>query len=304
MRSRSEEMVRAAQDALCSAVGTIEGQPFHEDRWTRPGGGGGVSRVVQEGDVFEKAGVNVSTVHGVLPAEAVASMGGAAQLSEPKGPTAFFATGVSAVLHPRNPLVPTAHMNYRYFELGDPGDVVAWWFGGGADLTPAYFFEEDAIHFHRAHKEACDRFDPAFYPRFKRWCDDYFYIVHRGERRGVGGIFFDNLHDRPATELLDFCRACAAAFISAYVPLVERRKDSPFSAQQRRWQLLRRGRYVEFNLVYDRGTTFGLRTGGRIESILMSLPAAACWAYDFRPEPGSEEARLIEVLRTPRDWIT
>lgn len=178
-----------------------------------------------------------------------------------------------------------------------------WWFGGGADLTPAYLFDEDAAHFHRLHKEACDKHDPAFYPRFKKWCDEYFFIRHRGETRGVGGIFFDDLNDRDPDLLFAFAKDASAAFVPAYVPLVEKRKDMPFSEEQKRWQQLRRGRYVEFNLVYDRGTTFGLKTGGRIESILMTLPLTARWEYDHHPEPGSEEARLLEVLKSPREWV-
>jgi coproporphyrinogen III oxidase len=199
-------------------------------------------------------------------------------------------------------MAPTAHANYRYFELGDGATPEAWWFGGGSDLTPAYLFEEDAAHFHRVHKEACDRYDASLYPRLKRACDEYFYLPHRGERRGVGGIFFDRLNGDDPEGLFAFVRGCADAFVPAYLPLVEARKDAPFTAAQRRWQEMRRGRYVEFNLVYDRGTLFGFKTGGRAESILMSLPLVARWEYDHQPEPGGPEARLVEVLRTPREW--
>jgi len=216
----------------------------------------------------------------------------------------FFATGISTVLHPHNPMAPTAHANYRYFEIGAPGQVESWWFGGGADLTPSYLFEGDAVHFHRVHKEVCDQFDTEFYPRFKRWCDDYFRIPHRGESRGVGGIFFDHLDDRPADQLLAFCAACAEAFVAAYLPLVDAHKDDAFTEANRCWQQLRRGRYVEFNLLYDRGTSFGLRTGGRVESILMSLPLVARWEYSHLVVPGSPEAKLVEVLHNPREWVT
>jgi coproporphyrinogen III oxidase len=301
MRARMEALVHSTQDAICSAIEALDGKPFHEDTWVREEGGGGRSRVLQDGNVFEKAGVNVSVVHGTLSPEAMRAM----RVSEAELAAAdprFYATGVSLVLHPRNPMAPTAHANYRYFERGAPENPQAWWFGGGADLTPSYLFDEDAAHFHRTHQAACDAHDPAFFPRFKKWCDDYFYIPHRGETRGVGGIFFDDLNDRDPDKLLALAASCSAAFVPAYVPLVERRKDAAFTEAQKIWQQLRRGRYVEFNLVYDRGTTFGLRTGGRVESILMSLPLTARWEYDQHPEPGSEEARLLEVLRKPVDW--
>jgi coproporphyrinogen III oxidase len=303
MRASAEQMVRGAQDRICDAISALEGSELREDAWQRPGGGGGVSRVLQDGDVFEKAGVNVAVVHGELPAEAARSMGGGAQVPEGASSVRFFAAGVSTVIHPRNPMAPTAHANYRYFELEHDDRVCGWWFGGGSDLTPAYLFEEDAVHFHRIHREVCDRFDASYYPRFKPWCDRYFHIRHRGESRGIGGIFFDDLHDREPGELLQFCRAAAAGFVDAYFPIVERRMEMPYGDEQRRWQLLRRGRYVEFNLVYDRGTSFGLQTGGRIESILMSLPLTARWEYAHEPPEGSEEAKLLAVLREPRDWV-
>jgi len=200
-------------------------------------------------------------------------------------------------------MAPTAHANYRYFERGDGSVPGSWWFGGGADLTPSYLFEEDARHFHQTHKDACDSFDPSFYPRFKKWCDEYFFIKHRGETRGVGGIFFDDLHDRDSDTLLSFATACANAFVPSYIPLVERRKDMAFTDAQKEWQQLRRGRYVEFNLVYDRGTVFGLRTAGRIESILMSLPLTARWEYCNEPIEGSPEEKMLGVLRTPCSWV-
>lgn len=302
MRERMERMVKAAQDEICAAIEALDGEGrFREDTWEREGGGGGRSRVMQDGAVFEKAGVGVSVVYGTLPEEAARAMGGGRSLGSDD--LRFFATGVSLVLHPKNPMAPTAHANYRYFERGDGQREGSWWFGGGADLTPAYLFDDDAVHFHATHKAACDAHDPAFYPRFKRQCDEYFLIKHREERRGVGGIFFDDLRDRDANALFAFARDCAAAFVPSYVPLVERRKDLPFTDDHKRWQQLRRGRYVEFNLVYDRGTTFGLKTGGRIESILMSLPLTARWEYDHHPAPGSEEARLLAILKHPREWI-
>jgi len=301
MREKMEAMVRAAQDEICEAVAKVDGGSFQTDSWEREGGGGGTSCVLQDGRVFEKAGVNVSVVHGTLTPEAARSMGGGSELGETD--LDFFATGVSLVIHPKNPMAPTAHANFRYFERGDGSKPGSWWFGGGADLTPAYLFEEDCQHFHQTLKGACDAHDEGYYSRFKQWCDDYFLIKHRGERRGVGGIFFDDLHDRSKDELLGFATSCASAFVPAYLPLVERRKDMPFTESQRAWQQLRRGRYVEFNLVYDRGTVFGLRTAGRIESILMSLPLTARWEYCHEPEATSDEAKLVEVLREPRDWV-
>lgn len=302
MRARMENMIRDAQDTICDALAKVDGTPFREDAWQREGGGGGRSRVLQDGNVFEKAGVNISIVHGTLSPEAARSMGGGQSLS-PDEDLSFFAAGISLVIHPKNPMAPTAHANYRYFERGDGQKDGSWWFGGGADLTPSYLFDEDAAHFHRTHKEACDKHDPAFYPRFKKWCDEYFFIKHRGESRGIGGIFFDDLHDRDPERIFAFSSECAAAFVPSYVPLVERRKDLPFTEEHKRWQQLRRGRYVEFNLVYDRGTIFGLKTGGRIESILMSLPLTARWEYDHHPAEGSEEARLLDVLKNPKDWV-
>ncbi|MEM6532922.1 MAG: oxygen-dependent coproporphyrinogen oxidase [Myxococcota bacterium] len=301
MRKKMEAMVRSVQDQICTAIAKVDGTDFREDTWEREGGGGGTTRVLQDGNVFEKAGVNVSVVHGRLSPEAARQMGGGKALGDEE--LEFFATGVSVVIHPHNPMAPTAHCNYRYFERGDGSKDGAWWFGGGADLTPCYLFEEDAVHFHEVHRQACDAHDPEFYPRFKKWCDDYFFIKHRGEARGVGGIFFDDLHDRDPDALFAFSKQCGEAFVPSYVPLVERRKDIPFNDEHARWRELRRGRYVEFNLVYDRGTTFGLRTGGRIESILMSLPLHARWEYDVQPQPGSEEAKITEVLREPRDWL-
>ncbi|XP_076887023.1 oxygen-dependent coproporphyrinogen-III oxidase, chloroplastic-like [Bidens hawaiensis] len=311
VRSRFEKMIRDAQDSVCAAIEAADGGgKFKEDVWSRPGGGGGISRVLQDGAVWEKAGVNVSVVYGVMPPEAyrAANPVNAAENGNFKPePVPFFAAGISSVLHPKNPFAPTLHFNYRYFETDArkdaPGAPRQWWFGGGTDFTPAYIFEEDVKHFHTVQKNACDKFDPSFYPRFKKWCDDYFYIKHRNERRGLGGIFFDDLNDYDQEMLLSFATECANSVVDAYIPIIERRKDTPFTEQNKAWQQLRRGRYVEFNLVYDRGTTFGLKTGGRIESILVSLPLTARWEYDHKPEEGSEEWKLLDACINPKEWI-
>ncbi len=282
-----------------------DGRPFREDVWQRPGGGGGVSRVLAGGAVFEKCGVNRSVVEGVMPAQ-LARRVGAQAASE--GESAFFVAGVSIVAHPRSPKVPTVHLNVRYFEIAAPDGAVAdAWFGGGTDLTPTYPYAEDATHFHRALKAMADRHHPSFYPRFKTWCDNYFVNLHRGEeRRGIGGMFFDHL--RPgdsgldARRLLDFLVDVGRALPAAYGPIVRRRRDEPYGERERRFQLARRGRYVEFNLVHDRGTLFGLQTDARIESVLMSLPPLAAWEYAPTYEPGSFEAELLTMLE-PRDWV-
>ncbi|MCO5588816.1 hypothetical protein L7F22_042776 [Adiantum nelumboides] len=449
MRAKFEKMIRKAQDEICAAVEAVDGSSFREDSWVRPGGGGGISRVLQDGKVWEKAGVNVSVVYGTMPPEAyrAATSTSGAPLNK-AGRVPFFASGISSVMHPKNPFAPTVHFNYRYFETDAPEGVSgaprAWWFGGGTDLTPSYVFDEDAKHFHQrndswkkelkmagqveeiallkaevaemsavlvlpqvkdllktlakgkekgqeqgkkhdvnAHavteegvpskkpwdedipelsspsyspptsfssssdssssssirrrntlpdelpperpedhridlipgsstpnqppywvqKEACDKFDPEFHPRFKKWCDDYFLIKHRGERRGIGGIFFDDLNDRDPDEIFAFATECTNSVIPAYIPLINKRKDTPFNPEHKAWQQIRRGRYVEFNLVYDRGTTFGLRTGGRIESILMSLPLTARWEYDHCPQEGTEEWKLLNACKNPKDWL-
>jgi coproporphyrinogen III oxidase len=271
--------------------------------------------------VFEKAGVNVSAVFGELPPAAAAQMKSRGLAlsnvsADKKAP--FFACGVSLVIHPNNPMAPTVHANYRYFEVMDPvtGEAI-WWFGGGSDLTPSYLFDDDAIEFHKAQKEACDKHDKTFYKRFKKWCDEYFYLPHRGETRGIGGIFYDDVDDiataprETSTEeqrkeaLRQFAISCSQALIKSYVPIMERRKNLPYTEEQKRWQQLRRGRYVEFNIGIDRGTKFGLQTpGSRIESILMSLPLTARWEYMHRPQPGSPEDKLWQVLLHPREWLT
>ena len=297
IRTKMTALAFRVQDQVCTAIEALDGTAMRTDTWERPGGGGGTSRSLQDGHVFEKAGVNVSAVDGELPEGAVAAM--RTRKANLPDDRSFFATGVSLVLHPRNPFCPTVHANYRYFELGDGA---AWWFGGGADLTPSYLFEDDARHFHRTHKTACDQHDEVYYPRFKKECDTYFRIVHRGEARGIGGIFFDDLDEGGRDALFALVTDLGDAFVPAYFPIARRRAQHPYDEAHRRWQQIRRGRYVEFNLVYDRGTVFGLKTDARIESVLMSLPLTARWEVTDRPEPGTPEAELLEVLRHPREW--
>ncbi|CAL5412774.1 unnamed protein product [Camellia sinensis] len=357
VRARFEKMIREAQDSVCLAIEAVDGGgKFKEDVWSRPGGGGGISRVLQDGDIWEKAGVNVSVVYGVMPPEAYRAAKPANSSDVKPGPVPFFAAGISSVLHPKNPFAPTLHFNYRYFETDAPSDAPGaprqWWFGGGTDLTPAYIFEEDVKHFHSKVKEPVAS-EVAVYSKlpqkelqhlFKKalvtnltqasilgsrngvmiTSTSRFWIMgngnqarglivfliplsgervsqihcvpyHRGERRGLGGIFFDDLNDYDQEMLLSFATECANSVVPAYIPIIERRKDTPFTDQHKAWQQLRRGRYVEFNLVYDRGTTFGLKTGGRIESILVSLPLSARWEYDHKPEEGSEEWKLLDA---------
>lgn len=301
MKERAGQFFAELQDRICRALESLDGTArFREDHWQREGGGGGRSRVLEGGAVFEKAGVNFSAVEGELP-EALAAQQIAhlrKQLGEQFQPTnrTFFATGISLVLHPVNPYVPTVHANFRFLEQGG-----ASWFGGGADLTPYYPFREDVVHFHRTFKEACERHDVADYTRFKKWCDEYFYIKHRGEMRGVGGIFFDYL-TADLERVFEFVRDAGESFLPAYLPIAERRKETAYGEREREFQLIRRGRYVEFNLVYDRGTTFGLMTGGRTESILMSLPPLASWIYDYRPQPGTPEAEATRCFQ-PQEWF-
>jgi len=290
MHHRASTYFKELQDRICAGLEQLDGlATFREDHWDRPGGGGGRTRVIAEGGVFEKGGVNFSDVHGEFSEELARQMPGSGRT--------FKATGVSLVLHPRNPYVPTVHANFRFLAKGDD----AWWFGGGADLTPYYPFREDVVHFHRVWKAVCDRHAPLIsHQKFKKWCDEYFYLAHRQEARGVGGIFFDYLQG-DFEPLLAFVRDAGDAFLGAYLPIAERRKGLPYGERERHWQQVRRGRYVEFNLLYDRGTVFGLKTSGRIESILMSLPPIVRWEYDYRPQPGSPEAELLEYLK-PRDW--
>ncbi|MBI3562410.1 MAG: oxygen-dependent coproporphyrinogen oxidase [Gammaproteobacteria bacterium] len=286
------------QDRICETLAQEDGQKtFLEDSWQRPGGGGGRSRVLEEGAVFEKAGVNFSHVYGAdMPASATAHR------PELAG-RAFSALGVSLVIHPRNPYVPTSHANVRFFIAEKPAADPIWWFGGGFDLTPYYGFDEDCVHWHRTAKHACDPFGAEVYPRFKQWCDDYFHIKHRNEPRGIGGLFFDDLNHWGFDQSFAFFRSVGDHYIPAYQPLVARRKQLAYGVREREFQLYRRGRYVEFNLVYDRGTLFGLQTGGRTESILMSLPPIVTWRYDWRPEAGSKEAELYEKYLKPHPWV-
>ena len=285
------------QDRICAAVEAEDGVArFAEDSWERPEGGGGRSWVLSEGAVFEQAGVGFSHVFGPgLPASATAQRPDLAGRS-------FQALGVSLVFHPRNPYVPTTHMNVRFFLAEKEGHDPVWWFGGGFDLTPYYGFEEDAVHFHRTARAACEPFGPEVYPRYKRWCDEYFFLRHRGEPRGIGGLFFDDLHEGGFDRCFAFQRAVGDHFLPAYLPILRRRKDESYGERERDFQLYRRGRYVEFNLVWDRGTLFGLQSGGRTESILMSLPPLVRWRYGWTPDPGTPEARLYEDFLRPRDW--
>jgi coproporphyrinogen III oxidase len=333
MRLRMEALILEHQNRIVFALEDLDGSKFRRDEWSRPHGGGGVSCVLQDGNVFEKAGVNTSIVYGELPRAAIEKM--RADHKSFVDPNIekmnFFAAGISLVLHPHNPMAPTVHLNYRYFETSDPRDPVNatgtaqqnWWFGGGTDLTPSYLFEEDATHFHKTIKAACDKHDKSYYRKFKQWCDNYFRIPHRNESRGVGGIFFDDLDETaqpaakdPREENFQFCVSGLEAFLPSYLPIIKRRKDMPYLPRHKEWQQVRRGRYVEFNLVNDRGTSFGLRTpGARIESILMSLPLTARWEY-MHPISGTgvdengegddgtsdKEKELMMVLREPREW--
>ncbi|KPQ34686.1 MAG: coproporphyrinogen III oxidase HemF [Phormidium sp. OSCR] len=310
--------MKELQESICAGLERIDGGgQFREDMWERPEGGGGRSRVIRNGNVFEQGGVNFSEVFGEKLPPSILK-----QRPEAEG-HGFYATGTSMVLHPRSPYIPTVHLNYRYFEAGP-----VWWFGGGADLTPYYPFAEDAAHFHKTLKTACDRHHNEYYPVFKRWCDEYFYLKHRQEMRGVGGIFFDyqdgqgqlyrgpdadgpaakysqklgDIEPRDWESLFGLAQSCGHSFLPAYEPIVERRRGLEYGDRQRNFQLYRRGRYVEFNLVYDRGTIFGLQTNGRTESILMSLPPLVRWEYGYEPEPGTPEAQLYEEFLKPQDW--
>jgi len=317
-RSRARTLLRGLQDSICQGLQALDGEgQFQEESWQRPEGGGGRSRVMKEGRIFEQGGVNFSEVEGAQLPPSILN-----QRPEAQGHR-WFAVGTSMVLHPRNPWVPTVHLNYRYFEAGP-----VWWFGGGADLTPYYPFLEDARHFHRTLKGACDSVDPRYYKVFKPWCDEYFYLRHRQETRGVGGIFYDYQDpggvlykgsepegaaaaaaaasgpiDQDWEQLFSLAGACGQAFLPSYGPIVERRNNLAYGEAERQFQLYRRGRYVEFNLVFDRGTIFGLQTNGRTESILMSLPPLVRWEYGYTPAPGSREALLTEVFTRPQNWL-
>lgn len=289
----------ALQDNICNALQQQDNQKqFREDNWTHDKIGGGRTRILQQGDVFESAGVNFSHVVGNhLPAAATQ------QRPELIG-AQFEATGVSLVIHPRNPFVPTSHMNVRYFQaIKSNGDCI-WWVAGGYDLTPYYGFDEDCVHFHHTAKNACDLFHPDFYSRFKKEADNYFYLKHRDECRGIGGLFFDDLNELPFEQSFAFLQSVGNSFVDAYIPIVVKRKNHSYTQKHRDFQCYRRGRYVEFNLVYDRGTLFGLQFGGRTESILMSLPPVVKWVYNYHPEKNSAEAKLTEYYLKPKDWVS
>ncbi|CAM3353603.1 oxygen-dependent coproporphyrinogen oxidase [Aequorivita lipolytica] len=300
MKEQFVAYIKNLQNEITSALEEIDGKAkFREDKWIREEGGGGQTRVIENGKVFEKGGVNISEVHGKLPESMQAYFG--------VKDADFFACGLSLVLHPKSPMVPTVHANWRYFEMYDSGgNVVDSWFGGGQDLTPYYLFGEDAKHFHQVCKTACDKHNEEFYETYKKRCDEYFWNAHREEARGIGGLFFDYLKKTATMEMQDwynFVTEIGDSFLDCYLPIVQKRKELPYTEENKTWQEIRRGRYVEFNLVHDKGTLFGLKTNGRIESILMSLPPVVQWKYYHQPEAGSEEEKLVEVLRNPKDWI-
>lgn len=300
MKDKFYAYIQNLQDQICAALEASDGSAqFREDLWQRPEGGGGRTRVIENGNVIEKGGVNISGVHGKLP-ESMQQMFNV-------GEADFFACGLSLVIHPKNPMAPTVHANWRYFEMYDAdGNIIDQWFGGGQDLTPYYLFEQDAQHFHQTCKAACDKHALEFYPKYKKQCDQYFWNAHRNEARGIGGLFFDYCKKSEAMSMqdwYDFVTEVGNSFTSAYIPILDRRKDLPYNETHRNWQEIRRGRYVEFNLVHDKGTLFGLKTNGRIESILMSLPPAVQWVYDHHPAQNSEEEKLIDVLENPREWV-
>lgn len=318
--TRIEKVLLDMFENVCQAVEEIDGNKLHEQRWTKDEKGQWtqgedkngilyIDKALRNGNVFEKVGINYISVRGELP-PGMSFQGGDVVMTDPANGTAsekgtpFFATSTSVIINALNPMVPTAHVNYRYFQLGDGTQPGSWWFGGGGDLTPIYLFEEDAVHFHRVHKEACDKHNPEFYPRFKKWCDEYFYLPHRGECRGVGGIFFDYLQDRDAETLFSFVKTCSEAFIPAYIPIVEKRKNMEFTEQNKYWQRLRRGRYAEFILLQDRGVRFGLASGiVNTQSVLNCMPGEAFWNYNDQPTADSQEATLLEVLKNPREWV-
>ena len=300
MKDTFYNYIQKLQNTITSKLEEVDGKAkFRQDEWIRPEGGGGRTMVMENGNVFEKGGVNISAVYGALPVS-MQNYFGVKDVD-------FFACGLSLVLHPKSPIVPTVHANWRYFEMYDKkGDIVDQWFGGGQDLTPYYLFDEDAVHFHAVCKKVCDRHNPEFYPNYKKKCDDYFWNTHRKEARGIGGLFFDYCKatkDMGIQDWYNFVAEVGDSFLEAYVPVVEKRKVLSYSKEQRDWQEIRRGRYVEFNLVHDKGTLFGLKTNGRIESILMSLPPHVQWQYDHHPEKDSEEERLINILQKPKDWV-
>ncbi|MEH2173676.1 oxygen-dependent coproporphyrinogen oxidase [Nostoc sp.] len=320
VRGIIDKVFRQMFENTCQVLEEIDSKKFTEQTWIHDKNGiwtSGensedtiyVDRALSNGNVFEKVGVNYVAIKGKLPPGMTLQKSGALATLEADQITgdksiSYFATGSSFVIHPYNPMIPTAHVNYRYFQIGDDSQPSYWWFGGGADLTPAYLFEEDAVHFHQVHKGVCDQYDPSYYPRFKKCCDEYFYIPHRHESRGIGGIFFDDLNDGNTQELLSFVTDCTKAFVPAYIPIVERRKDMTFTKENKYWQRLVHGRYVEFILSSDRGLRFGLASGMvNPQSVFNCMPSTANWEYDDQPAPGSQEAMLREVLKNPREWL-
>ncbi|OBZ82720.1 Oxygen-dependent coproporphyrinogen-III oxidase, mitochondrial [Choanephora cucurbitarum] len=303
-----EAFVKDLQDRICSTIEAVDGQgKFTRTVWERSEHGGeGITAVMSDGTVMEKAGVAVSVVYSELTPEAIRQMrqDRGKEIEDTNGTVPFFVTGISLVMHAKNPNAPTVHMNYRYFEvMNSDGTPKLWWFGGGADLTPVYLFEEDAKFFHQVYQEGCNKFDPSYYPKMKKACDLYFLNKHRQEARGIGGIFFDDFNSAPAEDIFEFVQEMGNRFLPSYVPILEKRKDMPFTTEMVDWQQIRRGRYVEFNLIWDRGTKFGLATPcARVESILMTMPLTARWEYMHEPKKGSPEAALVEVLQNPRDW--
>ena len=293
-----EQYLKGLQRSICDELSAIDGAAsFETESWDRPEGGGGISRVLAEGDVFEKGGVNFSYVEG-------GKMPGSATQHRPElAGRSFKAMGVSLVMHPRNPYAPTSHANIRCFVAEKEGEAPVWWMGGGFDLTPYYGREEDVVHWHQTAKNACDPFGDDVHAKYKKWCDDYFYLPHRGEPRGVGGLFYDDLNEWGFEKSFDFMQAVGDSFLKAYVPIVLNNKDRDYGERERQWQLYRRGRYVEFNLVFDRGTLFGLQSNGRTEAILMSLPPLVRWDYGVTPEPGTPEAELLDYYLKPKDWV-
>jgi len=299
IREEFESVLMKAQDDICGAIERLDGKAkFVQDRWKKTTGGGGRSRVLMDGDVFEKAGINFSVLKGELPYEFVSKRGDVSGYAEGEK-IPYVGMGLSAVIHPANPFAPTMHFNYRLFQT----DCGVWWFGGGTDITPSYIDQQDMAHFHGSYKKVCDAHDTSFYPKFKKWADEYFVIKHRGETRGLGGIFSDDMNDRSPAELLSFYTDAVNTVIPSYIPIVEKHKDDLYTSEQKEWQAVRRGRYVEFNLVYDRGTIFGLKQALNAERILMSLPLKARWEYDHQIEEGSPEADILDAFRNPREWV-
>ena len=301
MKKAFLDFINQLQEKITTSIEDLDSEAkFIEDVWERPEGGGGKSRIMENGKIFEKAGVNISAVSGVLPK----SLEGYFDVKDSK----FFACGLSLVFHPKNPMIPTVHANFRYFELYNlEGDLKDQWFGGGQDLTPFYLIEEDAKHFHETCKSVCDKYSSSFYDIYKEKCDSYFWNHHRNESRGIGGLFFDYLRSNDNHKIEDwfsFVTDVGNSFLTAYLPIVNKRKNYKFNSKQKNWQEIRRGRYVEFNLIHDKGTLFGIKTNGRVESILMSLPPKVQWVYNHLPEKDSEEEKLIEVLKNPREWTT